>query len=122
MQITNHNHVKGPGDQLPPDDSVREAAIEAMRGEALVVITESVFEERMASASWVSDAQGDFSQVEYNEITVALVGGDAMKVGLLTLEATRRSIRRGAEKEASYRLDKIEHEDEADYYSAAVAV
>lgn len=88
---------------------------DAAEEEALAVIVEHVFEERMQSAAWVSDAQGDFTNAEYDAITAALVAGDAMEVGRLTLEATRASIRRGAEKEAPHRLAKLVREDERDY-------
>lgn len=115
MKITNWQHV---GDApLPPDNSDMDAARDAAH-EALVEI---ITDERMQSAAWVSDAQGDFSQAEYDAVTAAIVAGDAMQVGALTLAAVRDSIRRGAKEEADRRLDALEREDEADYY-AAVAV
>lgn len=109
MQITNHHNI---GDApLPPDNSVREAA----RDKAHAILTELITDERMASAAWVSDAQGDFSQAEYDAITDAVVAGNAMQVGFLTMAAVRASIRSGAVIEANHRLNALEREDASDY-------
>ena len=105
---------KGPGDCMgPKDNSVREAARDEARPEAVAVIADFIFDERMALLAWISDAQGDFSQAEYDAITQAILDGDAMEVGRITIEATRRSIRRGAQQEAEILFDRMEREDEA---------
>lgn len=111
MQVTNWQHI---GDApLPPDNSVREAS----RDEAHAILVEIITDERMVSAAWVSDAQGDFSDAEYRAIDSAIVSGDAMQVGTLTMAAVRASIRRGAVIEADLRLDALECEDASDYMS-----
>lgn len=115
MQVTNWKSI---GDApLPPDNSVREASRDA----AHKILTDLITDERMQSAAWVSDAQGDFSDAEYSAITEAIVAGDAMQVGTLTMAAVRASIRRGAVIEADIRLDALELEDAADYYMNEVA-
>lgn len=114
MQVTNWKNI---GDApLPPDNSAMEAARDAAH-EALVEI---ITDERMQSAAWVSDAQGDFSQVEYDAITAAIIAGDPMQVGALTIAAVRASIKRGAKEEADRRLDALEREDERDFAAMAM--
>ena len=134
MQITNWKTCPGPGDMLPLDTSVRDEALAAIRNEAESFLAESIANERMASIAWVSDAQCDFSTAEYDEITAAIInadladkaGSDAAlpalaRIGRLMLEATRRSIKRDADKAAQECADRMEKEDEADY-CAEVAV
>lgn len=133
MQIDNWKNMPGPGDQSPPDDSIREAAREALRPQATRVIADSIYAERIKSAAWVSDAQGDFSQDEYDAITAQLCAGLTsmdlgiatalieMRIGALVLGATHAALRRGAMKEAAARMERLEREDEADYYRAEVA-
>lgn len=116
MLVTNWKNM--PDAPLPPDNSDMDAARDAAH-EALVEI---ITDERMQSAAWVSDAQGDFSQAEYDAVTAAIVAGDAMQVGMLTIGACRRVVAVQAESEAERRVELMEREDEADYYSAAVAV
>lgn len=145
MLHTNWHHIPGPGDQSPPEP-IDTAAREAARPEALKVIADFVFAERMTSLAWISDAQGDFTQAEYDAqvaaISEAAIKATAIreaeargvfdcwepreldmllrKIGSLFLAATEASIRRGAEKEAAIRLDRLEREDEADYYAERV--
>lgn len=134
MLIQNHHHVPGPGDCMPPDMSRDEARREA-RPEAVKVIADFIFAERMTSLAWISDAQGDFLQAEYNamDATIAEIAAKAatiraneqtgsyqpglllQKLGGLLFSATEASIRRGAEKEAEIRLYRMEREDEAGY-------
>lgn len=114
MRVTNWKQV--PDAPMPPDDSVREAA----RDEAHKILTDLITDERMASAAWVSDSQCDFSDAEHNAITAAIVAGDAMQVGLLTIAAVRDSIRTGSGIEANYRLDALEREDDRDFAAMAM--
>lgn len=140
MLITNPRDLPGPGDFMPPDMSREQSRREA-RPEALKVIADFVFAERMASLAWISDAQGDFSQAEYDAMTSAIHEAGAkqaairenkergivnlweydelamllQKIGGLLLAATEASIRRGADKEAAIRFDRMEREDEAGY-------
>lgn len=125
-----YGNMPGPGDAItwgpirgPRDPryvELDDEATAAARHEAMTVIADHHFERRMASPAWISDAQGDFENVEYDAITAAIIAGDPMKVGQLTIEATRRAIRRGAMKEAAIDLNKLEREDEADYYAERV--
>ncbi|WP_407280574.1 hypothetical protein U5817_09840 [Aromatoleum evansii] len=134
MLIQNHRHVPGPGDRMPPDMHREEARREA-RPEAVKVISDFIFAERMASLAWISDAQGDFLQAEYNamDATIAEIAAKTaailengqtgssqlglllQKLGGQLFAATEASIRRGADKEAEIRLDRMEREDEAGY-------
>jgi len=81
---------------LPPDRSVEEAAQEAAAEQEI----EREIELRMHSPAWVSDAQGDFSQLMYDMITEAIMVGDALRVGELTIAATRASIERSVRRHA----------------------
>lgn len=115
MQVTNWKNV--PDAPLPPDNS----AMDAVRDAAHEALVEIITDERMQSAAWVSDAQCDFSDTEYSAITTAVVAGDVMHIGMLTIAAVRDSIKRGAKEEADRRLDALEREDDADYYASEVA-
>lgn len=109
MKTQNHHHIEAPLEA--PDTSVRHASYEHV----VACLTEVVTDERMVSPAWVSDAQGDFAQPEYDAITAAIIAGDAMKVGMLTIAATRGSLRDLAEKEAESRVKALGREDLRDW-------
>lgn len=112
-----HKHdLPGPGDQLPPDDSVREAA----RERAVEILTEEVLDELMGNLRTISEARGFFTTTEDAQIDAAIRDGDAMKVGQITIAAVRRVVKIAAETEAEHRVDAMEREDEADYYADRV--
>lgn len=117
MLIENYHHILGPGDQMPPDNSVREAA----RERAVEILTDVVLDGFMQDMLRIGEARGCFTRDEDDAIDAAIRSGNAMKVGLLTMQAVRRVIRIEAEKEADRRVDRMERDDEADYAEQALA-
>lgn len=116
MRIDNHNHVKGPGDFLPPDDSVREAA----RERAVEILADIVLDEFVADAARRGEAMTVLTDGEYDAINAAYDLGP-VAYWHATQTALRRALQSDATAEAARRVDAMEREDEADY-CAEVAV
>jgi hypothetical protein len=94
-------------DPRQPADDIDEDTLEGA--------IEGLFQTRMASPAWVSDAQGDFTQEEYDAITAMVIGRDALALGEKLIESVQRVIRAGCERDSDELLEKMrrEAEDEA---------
>ena len=93
------------------DNSVHEAA----RDKAIDIMTKEITDELMQSRVRVAEARGFFNTREDDAIEAAIMAGDAMAVGMLTIAACRRVIAIEAEAQAERRADAMDREDEADY-------
>jgi hypothetical protein len=114
MLHTNHHHIQAPIEAPEPRD-------EAARERAVELLTEIVTDEFMQDLVRVDEARGFFLRSEDAAICAAIIAGDAMRVGQITIEACRRVVEIAAEAEAERRVDAMEREDEANYYAARVA-
>lgn len=114
MLHTNYHHITAPIEAPePPDTAAREQAVE--------LLTPVVTDEYMQDIVRVDEARGFFLRSEDAAICAAIMAGDAMRVGQMTIAACRRVVEIAAEAEAERRVDAMEREDEADCYAARVA-
>ena len=111
MNLQFSRDLPGPGDQLQPDNSVREMA----RDRIIEILTRVITDELMQNRVRIAEARGFFTTREHDAIEAAIMAGDAMAVGMLTIAACRRVIAIEAEAQAERRADAMDREDESDY-------
>lgn len=116
MNYQHHHDLPGYGDVLRPHGVDHDAAIAA--------IASVLFDECMASESFVGEIQGFLSDGEYTAINRAIIDGDDMEAGRQLRLGVIRATREYSAKEAEMRYRKvrradlrdwIEREDEHDY-------
>lgn len=114
-------NIAGPGDILPshvaPPHDPRYAESDDY-AELREVAIEELFQERMSSDIWVSDAQGSFTDEEYALLTAALVASDVTGAGETAIHAVQRVIRAGAERDVDMYIEKSRRDGEADAAAA----
>ncbi len=87
---------------------------EGYESEVIGAIAATLYEKRRASAEWVLDAQGSFTQEEYDLITASIISGDQLEAGRIMAEAVARVLRSGCLDDARAEYARLCKEDEED--------
>jgi hypothetical protein len=97
-----------------PNAPSYDADIDAAEEDVLAVIAGHVFDERMASATWVEDAFGELTRHDFKVMAMWIARGHHKWAGEAMRASVERLIRADAQKEARVRLERMRDEDAAD--------
>jgi hypothetical protein len=104
----------GPGDYMPTCSNHPHDPRTDDESEAVEVIAEIIEEERLLSATWISDALGELTHEDYQLIATAIADSNPHRAGELLRDSVARIIKLDSLREARVRMDRLIREDEED--------